>query len=148
MCLSRRHCAIATWNCLISRFVEDSNTKKRLSLSFLFFSNFGAKQRPRRSRKWRGPYRLSSVPHCVTWGSSIGFRTGTRDFPYLKHGIRDLKVKLGRVSGLKVSAGGGMPKISLGITRLHEILGRDNGIEEPYCELGYPGSWRVTPPIL
>jgi len=55
-----------------------------------------------------------------------------RDFPYLKLGIRDLKAKSGRDSGLKVYARGGMPKITLGITGLHEILGRDYGIEEPY----------------
>ena len=36
---------------------------------------------------------------------------GTRDFPYLKLGIRDLKAKLGRVLGLKVCLG------------LHETLG-------------------------
>ena len=55
-----------------------------------------------------------------------------RDFPYLKLGIRDLKAKSGRDSGLKVYARDGMPKITLGITGLHEILGRDYGIEEPY----------------
>ena len=57
---------------------------------------------------------------------------GIRDFRYLKLGIRDLKAKSGRDSGLKVCARGGMPKIALGITGLHEILGRDYGIEEPY----------------
>ena len=55
-----------------------------------------------------------------------------RDFPYLNLGIRDLKAKSGRVLGLKVCLGGGMPKITLGITGLHEILGRDYGIDEPY----------------
>ena len=57
---------------------------------------------------------------------------GILDFPYLKLGIRDLKAKSGRDSGLKVYARGGMPKLTLGITGLHEILGRDCGIEEPY----------------
>ena len=47
-------------------------------------------------------------------------------------GIRDLKEKSGRVSRLKVCTGGGMPKITLGITGLHEIWGRDYRIEEPY----------------
>ena len=56
---------------------------------------------------------------------------GTRKFPYLTLGIRDLKAKSGRVSGLKVCLGGGMPIITLGITGLHEILSRDYGIEEP-----------------
>ena len=58
--------------------------------------------------------------------------SGIRDFPSLKLGIRDFKAKSGRDSGLKVCAGGGMPKIALGITGLLEILDRDYGIEEPY----------------
>ena len=63
----------------------------------------------------------------------LGFRFfGIRDFPSLKLGIRDFTAKSGRDSGLKVCAGGGMPKIALGITGLLEILGRDYGIEEPY----------------
>ena len=55
-----------------------------------------------------------------------------RDFPYLRLGIRDFQAKSGRDSGLKVCAGGGMPKVTLGITGLPEILGRDYGIEKPY----------------
>ena len=55
-----------------------------------------------------------------------------RDFSYLKLGIRDLKVKLGGVSGLKVWQGGEIPKITLGITGLHETSGRDYGSEESY----------------
>ena len=47
-----------------------------------------------------------------------------------------MKAKSGRDSGLKVCAQGGMPKITLGITGLHQILGRDYGIEEPYW--GFP----------
>ena len=43
-------------------------------------------------------------------------------------GIRDFKAK----SGLKECLGDGMPKITLRITGLHEILGPDYGIEEPY----------------
>ena len=57
---------------------------------------------------------------------------GIRDFPHLKLGIRDLKAKSGRVSGLKVCLGGGMPKIILGCTRLHQILGRYYGIDEVF----------------
>ena len=57
---------------------------------------------------------------------------GMRDFPYLRLGIRDFKANSGRDSGLKVCAGGGMPKVTLGITGLPEILGRDYGIEKPY----------------
>ena len=33
---------------------------------------------------------------------------------------------------MKVRAGGGIPKITLGITGLRGISGRDSGIEEPY----------------
>ena len=55
---------------------------------------------------------------------------GTWDFPYFKFGIRDLKAKSGRVLGLKVCTGGWTPKITLGITGLHEILGRDYEISE------------------
>ena len=33
---------------------------------------------------------------------------------------------------MKVCAGGGMPKITLGITGLRGISGREGGIEEPY----------------
>ena len=58
--------------------------------------------------------------------------SGIRDFLYLKLGIRDFTAKSGRDSGLKVCAGGGMPKITLGITGLLEILGRDYGIEKSY----------------
>ena len=58
--------------------------------------------------------------------------SGIRDFPCLKLGIRDFTAKSGRDSGLKVRAGGGRPKIALGITGLLEILGRDYGIEESY----------------
>ena len=35
----------------------------------------------------------------------------TQNFPYLKLGIRNLKAKSGRVLGLKVCLGNGMPKI-------------------------------------
>ena len=59
---------------------------------------------------------------------------GSRDFLYLKLGIRDLTAESGRVSGLKVYLGGGMPNITLGIAGLHEILGWDYRIEEPYRE--------------
>ena len=59
---------------------------------------------------------------------------GTRDFPSLKLEIRGLKAKSGRDSGLKVCLGGERPKITLRITGLHEIVGRDYGIDEPYWE--------------
>ena len=34
--------------------------------------------------------------------------------------------------GIESMSGRGMPKITHGITALHEFLGRDYGIEEPY----------------
>ena len=57
---------------------------------------------------------------------------GMRDFPYLRLGIRDFKGKSERDSRFKVCAGGGMPKVTLGITGLPEIWGRDHGIEKLY----------------
>ena len=57
---------------------------------------------------------------------------GKKDFPYLRLGIRDFKGKSGRDLGLKVCTGGGMPKVTHGITGLPENLGRDYGIEKPY----------------
>ena len=62
----------------------------------------------------------------------VGRFSGIRNFPYLKLRIRYLKAKSGRDSALKVCAGGGMPKITLGITGLRGISGREGGIEEPY----------------
>ena len=55
-----------------------------------------------------------------------------RDFSHLKLGIWDFKAKSERDLGLKVCAGDGMPKITLGITGLHEVLGRDYRSEKPY----------------
>ena len=57
---------------------------------------------------------------------------GIRDFPYLKLGIRDLRAKSRRDSGLKVCGRVRMPEMTLGITGLDEILSRDYGIEGPY----------------
>ena len=65
----------------------------------------------------------------------VGAVQGIRDFPYLKLGIRDFKVKQERDSGLKVCTGGVMPKKTLGITGLHEIMGQDYKIKEPHWGL-------------
>jgi len=64
-----------------------------------------------------------------------------RDFPYLRLGIRDFKAKSGRDSGLKVCAGGGIPKVTLGITGLPELLGQDHGIEKPYWGPSVHNQW-------
>ena len=74
----------------------------------------------------------------VRGGVGVGAVQGIRDFPYLKLGIRDFKVKQQRDSGLKVCTGGVMSKITLGITGLHEIMGRDYKIEEPHCGTSVP----------
>ena len=58
------------------------------------------------------------------------FRMRGQDFPDLKLGVRDFKENSARDSGLKVWSGGAMPKITIGITGLREILGRDYTIEE------------------
>ena len=71
----------------------------------------------------------------VRGGVGVGAVQGIRDFPYLMLGIWDFKVKQERDSGLKVCTGGVMPKITLGITGLHEIMGRDYKIEEPHWGL-------------
>ena len=71
---------------------------------------------------------------------------GIRDFPHLRFDIRDYKAKSERDLGLKVCAGGGMPKIILGITGLHEVLGRDYGNEKPYW--GPSGNESLLPPGL
>ena len=73
-------------------------------------------------------------------GSQIGF-FGTRDFPYLKLGIRDYKAKSGRVWGLKVCLGGGMVKITLRITELQEIMGRDTGLKYPIGDRTFRKQW-------
>ena len=61
--------------------------------------------------------------------------SGIRDFPYLKLGIRDFKAKSRRDSAMKLGAGGGMPKITLGITGCEEfrvkITGLKNTIGDP-----------------
>ena len=64
------------------------------------------------------------------------------DFPCPMLGIRDFKAKSGRDSGLKVCAGGEIPKITFGITGLHEISGRDYEIEEPCWRPSFKGSCR------
>ena len=48
---------------------------------------------------------------------------GIRDFPHSKLGILDFKAKSERDLGLKVCAGGGMPKITLGITGAKNPIG-------------------------
>ena len=69
-------------------------------------------------------------------GSPIDF-FGIRDFRYLRLGIRDLKAKKrggggARFGNESLFGRSGMPKITLGITGLHEILDRDYRVKKPY----------------
>ena len=68
-----------------------------------------------------------------------------RDFPSLKLGIRDLRAKSRRDSGLKVCGRVRMPEMTLGFTGFREILSRDCGIEGPYWG---PSSPVPTPSLL
>ena len=67
-------------------------------------------------------------------GSPIGF-SGSGISLIRGSEFGKFKAKLGRESGLKVSSEGGMPEISLGITGLNEILGRNSEIKELYWVL-------------
>ena len=62
-------------------------------------------------------------------------------FPLFEARDSGFKAKSGQDWGLTVCPRGGMSKITIGITELHEILGRDYGIEEYYwgslVERGY-----------
>ena len=73
---------------------------------YYYFTQENAKDRKKNS--------LQRVPNRFS---------GIRDIPSLKLGIRDFIAKSGRDSGLKVCAGGGMPKIALGITGLKNPIG-------------------------
>ena len=62
----------------------------------------------------------------LIWSSGFGISL------VLSSGFGIWKQNRGEFGVLKVFLGGGMPKISLGITGLHEIFGRDYGIEVSY----------------
>ena len=106
-------------------------TSPRLCL-LLRYSIFGTISHNKRGSNINTKLKLVgySAWQCTSRVSNKFF--GMWDFPYLRLGIRDFKAKSRRDSGLKVCAGGGMPKVTLGITGLPEILGRDYGIEKPY----------------
>ena len=61
---------------------------------------------------------------------------GILDFPYLKLGIRDFKAKRGMKFGFEVVRGMWVAKnkLTIRITGLNEILGRDYELEELYWE--------------
>ena len=80
-----------------------------------------------------GEWTHSHFPNSGWWSRVPDRFLGIWDFPYLNLGIRDFTAKSMRDSELKACAGGGMPKITFGIMGLLEVLGRDYGIEKPYC---------------
>ena len=80
----------------------------------------------------------------ISYGRVSNKFFGMRDFPYLRPVIRDFKGKSGQDLGLKVYAGGGMPKVTLRIMGLPENLGRDYGKEKPYWGPSY-GSHSLVP---
>ena len=83
---------------------------------------------------------LSCFFHNVNYKSlSEGPQYVFRDtgIPLFEARVRDFKAKSRRHSELKVYAGGGLPKITRGITRLQEDLGRDYGIEETHWGHSY-----------
>ena len=83
---------------------------------------------------------LSCFFHKVNYKSlSEGPQYVFRDtgIPLFEARVRDFKAKSRRHSELKVYAGGGLPKITRGITRLQEDLGRDYGIEETHWGHSY-----------
>ena len=114
---SRRGC-FPEWNILQ---IYALSTRIRIFLVLEFFSS---EKSPKEKRE--GPF--PSLPNPLCHNRFFGIR----DFPYLKLRIRDFKAKSGRDSGLKVCAGGAMPKITLWFTGLQEAFGRDYGIAEPY----------------
>ena len=76
------------------------------------------------SRAYRSGINLTVIwPRDIPQFSTV--RVPNRHFPYLNLEIRDFSAKSGRDSELKVYSGGEMPIVTLGITGLHEILGRD-----------------------
>ena len=76
--------------------------------------------------------RIRDVPFLKLGIRIFLFETRDSGFSLLKLEIRDFTARSGLDSWLKVCAAGVMPKITIGFTGLHEILGRDYGIEEPY----------------
>ena len=75
-----------------------------------------------RSAWYNAPNRFSGPGISHVWNS----RCGSSSYD-----------KSGQDSGLKASREVGCGKITLGITGLHEILGRDYGIEERYLGLSW-----------
>ena len=59
-------------------------------------------------------------------------RPGIWDSPYFKLESENFEGKSRGDLGLRVCAGGGMPKIAIGITGLSKILGHGYSIEEPF----------------
>ena len=83
--------------------------RNRFKVSWDLISILNGRMRLRNTRMRNSETSFKRVPNTFL---------GIRDSPYLKLGIWGFKAKSGRNSGLKVCAGGGVPKITLGITGL------------------------------
>ena len=124
------------------RWINQSNRSISVRLLFIFCSRVFI------SRSHENPCSLrwvsfvclclSSVEWTLLWGNISGslFLEGSffRDpgFPLFKAQYSGLSLLEKRDLRLNECAGGGMPKMTLGITGVREILGRDYGIEERY----------------
>jgi len=64
-------------------------------------------------------------------GFALSLSLSLRQIPSVKAGIRDSKEKWEGNSGLKVCTGCGIPRITIGIKRLREHLGRDDDVRTP-----------------
>ena len=90
------------------------------------------------------PVKNLKYPNFHLSGLTTRFRTW-REKLYHWRGFRDSGFALfgGRDSGLKVRTGCGTPKITIGITRISENWGRDEGIEEHYWPTTGDPQWQV-----
>ena len=120
---------------LFFRFSFSFSHQQPEKIHLRFFTRFRLLANGQKGR-WPQRYHYVSSLRCSLFMRVPNRFLAIRDFPYLKLGIRigesGLKSKIGQDSRLKVCARVRMPEMTLEITRLHEILGRNYGIEEPY----------------
>ena len=120
---------------LFFRFSFSFSHQQPEKIHLRFFTKFRLLANGQKGR-WPQRYHYVSSLRCSLFMRVPNRFLAIRDFPYLKLGIRigesGLKSKIGQDSRLKVCARVRMPEMTLEITRLHEILGRNYGIEEPY----------------
>lgn len=86
---------------------------------------------------------VHAIVHVAGWISqppwllkvALGWETeipGIWDSPYFKLESENFEATSGEDLGLRVCAGGGIPKIAIGITGLEKMLGHGYSIEEPF----------------